>query len=48
MIGEIFSAEERRRFEEHMRPLVERGAGIVQSSHVFLWAWKTVPSIEEL
>jgi len=48
MMQEIFSAEERDRFEVHIRPLIENGGGASQMSHVNLWAWKNTPSPRDL
>ncbi len=39
-MNKIFSAEERQRFIDHMRPLVEGGKGLARSSSVFIWAFK--------
>jgi arsenite methyltransferase len=48
MMREIFSAKERERFEKHIRPLVEGGGAVSQTSHVNLWAWKNNPSPRDL
>jgi arsenite methyltransferase len=40
VIGEIFSIEERARFEKHLRPLVERGGRPWRSQSSFTWAAK--------
>jgi len=37
---EIFTEEEMRRFEEHLRPVVERGGGIWRWQRSFTWAFK--------
>jgi len=41
---EIFSAEERERFEHHVRPMIEQRSGMAQEPHVTIWAWKNTPS----
>jgi hypothetical protein len=41
LMDKSFTAEERARFIEHMRPLVESGKGIVPHSSAFIWAFKT-------
>jgi ubiquinone/menaquinone biosynthesis C-methylase UbiE len=48
MIQEVFSTEERERFEAHMRLLIESGGGVSQMSNVNLWAWKNTPSPRDL
>ena len=40
VMDKIFTAEERARFIEYMRPLVESGKGIARFSSVFIWAFK--------
>ena len=40
LMDKIFNAEERARFIEYMRPLVETGKGIARLSSVFIWAFK--------
>jgi ubiquinone/menaquinone biosynthesis C-methylase UbiE len=40
LMDKIFTAEERARFIEYMRPLVESGKGIARFSSVFIWAFK--------
>jgi arsenite methyltransferase len=37
---EIFTEEEMRRFEQHLRPVVERGGGIWRWQSSFTWAFK--------
>lgn len=40
VIGEIFSVEERERFERHLRPIVERGGRPWRTQSSFTWAAK--------
>jgi arsenite methyltransferase len=40
VIREIFSAEEQARFEQHLRPLVERGGQLWRGHGSFTWAFK--------
>jgi arsenite methyltransferase len=40
VIREIFSAEEQARFEQHLRPLVERGGNLWRAHGSFTWAFK--------
>jgi ubiquinone/menaquinone biosynthesis C-methylase UbiE len=44
MMNEIFTAEERERFEQHIRPTIEQRSGMAQQTHVTIWAWKNTPS----
>jgi len=37
---EIFSDEERARFEQHLRPVVERGGKLWRQQSSFTWAFK--------
>ena len=39
-MDKIFTAKERARFVEYMRPLVESGKGRFRMSAVFMWAYK--------
>jgi hypothetical protein len=40
LMDKIFTAEERTRFIEYMRPLVESGKGIARISNLFTWAFQ--------
>jgi arsenite methyltransferase len=40
LMDKIFTAEERARFIEYMRPLVESDKGLARHSSVFIWAFK--------
>lgn len=40
VIGEIFSVEERERFEKHLRPIVERGGRLWRTQSSCTWAFK--------
>jgi arsenite methyltransferase len=40
LMDKIFTAEERARFIEHIRPLVEGGKGLARFSSVYIWAFK--------
>jgi arsenite methyltransferase len=40
VIREIFTPEEQARFEQHLRPLVERGGNLWRSHGSFTWAFK--------
>ncbi len=39
-LEQALTPEERMRFEEHVRPIVEKGAGIFKAASVYLWAEK--------
>jgi hypothetical protein len=40
VMREIFSSEEQARFEQHLRPLVERGGNLWRAHGSFTWAFK--------
>jgi arsenite methyltransferase len=40
LIGEIFNLEERECFEQHLRPIVERGGSLWRTQSSYTWAFK--------